>query len=152
MAPDTLLDAVTFDSVVNTVLDSNPDMAATMARRIVTEALAFVATGATTPYHRGMAPSRTVDEGWHALLVHTEAYERLCQCLGRFVHHTPGWDPGLYDPDILNYTQGLIRAAGFEVDAELWRAPDDSSLVSVAANCQHAPECTIRPMPKPEKP
>lgn len=46
----------------------------------------------------------------------------------------------------------MIRAAGYKVDADLWRAPDGTDLVPVAANCQHAPECAIRPMPTPEKP
>ncbi|MGW4652525.1 glycine-rich domain-containing protein [Kitasatospora sp. NPDC004289] len=152
MAPDALLGQATLASVTNTVLDANPGMTTTMAGRIVSQALAFVATAATAPHHRGMAPSRIVDEGWHALIVHTEAYAELCSRLGRFIHHTPGWSPDLYDPNILEYTQDLIRAAGYDVDAELWRAPHDTGLVSVAAQCQHAPECTIRPMPTPQKP
>ncbi|MGK5447966.1 hypothetical protein [Streptomyces radiopugnans] len=32
-------------------------------------------------------------------------------------------------------------------DPELWGHPTENVLVSVAANCQHAPECTIIPMP-----
>ncbi|NUP53424.1 MAG: hypothetical protein HOW97_39805 [Catenulispora sp.] len=149
--PRSLVSEATFDSVVSTVLDNNAGMAVNMAERIVTEAIAFVVTGARTP-RLAMAPSRTVDEGWHAFIVHTEAYAELCAREGAFVHHSPGFDPENFDPDILEQTQDAIRAAGFKVDPELWRPPTDDSIVSVAANCQHAPSCTIRPMPKPEKP
>lgn len=141
----------TFDSVVSTILDNNEGMAVDMASRIAREALAFVVTGARRP-DLAMAPSRIVDEGWHSLILHTEPYAELCAREGSFVHHRPGFDPDNFAPDILEQTQDAIRAQGFDVDPELWRAPTDDSLVSVAANCQHAPNCTIRPMPKPEKP
>ncbi|MFJ2189283.1 hypothetical protein ACIOJE_15230 [Kitasatospora sp. NPDC087861] len=150
-SPGPLVSTTTFGSVVSTVLANNEGMTVEMAERIVREALAFVVTGARRP-HLAMAPSRIVDEGWHALIVHTEVYSELCAREGVFVHHSPGFDPDNFDPNILEQTQDAIRAAGFEVDPELWRAPTDDSLVSVAANCQHAPRCKIRPMPKPEKP
>ncbi|MEV7599846.1 hypothetical protein AB0O91_20930 [Kitasatospora sp. NPDC089797] len=150
-SPMSLVSATTYSSVVSTVLDNNKGMAVEMAERIVREALAFVVTGARRPY-LAMAPSRIVDEGWHAFIVHTEAYAELCTREGGFVHHAPGFDPDNFDPDILEQTQDAIREAGFEVDPELWRPPTDDALVSVAANCQHAPNCTIKPMKKPEKP
>ncbi|WP_259316710.1 hypothetical protein [Kitasatospora xanthocidica] len=146
-----VLDKATLDSVVATVLGNNDGMALTMAQRIVREAVAFVVTGALRPT-QAMAPSRIVDEGWHALVLHTKVYAELCGRFGRFVHHSPGFDPDNFDPDILERTQEAIKAAGFDVDEELWRAPGDEDLVSVAANCQHAPSCSIKPMKKPEKP
>ncbi|MFJ3306226.1 hypothetical protein ACIPSA_24530 [Streptomyces sp. NPDC086549] len=43
---------------------------------------------------------------------------------------------------------------GWEAAPELWGPPSDETLVSVAAKCRHAPECTIvitpRPKPKPD--
>lgn len=148
-----LLGRVTFDSVVSTVLDNNRDMTAEMAKRITREATAFVITGAL---RRDIAivPSRIVDEGWHALIQHTEAYADLCARFGEFVHHSPGYGVENYDPDILQHTQDAIRAAGFNVDQDLWRAPDDDSLVTVTAGCQHVPskDGPIKPMPKPEHP
>ncbi|WP_308315869.1 hypothetical protein [Streptomyces sp. CC228A] len=68
------------------------------------------------------------------------------------VHHYPGYDPTHYDHEILDRTRASIRAAGFDVDEELWAAPGDERLAAVAAQCQHAPSCAIRPMPKPEWP
>ncbi|MGW2417892.1 hypothetical protein ACWC0C_01310 [Streptomyces sp. NPDC001709] len=69
-----------------------------------------------------------------------------------FVHHYPGWDPTNYDPRILDRTREKIAELGWTADPELWGPPSDETLVSVAAKCQHAPECTIRPMPTPQPP
>ncbi|MFE0101126.1 hypothetical protein [Streptomyces sp. NPDC059009] len=150
-SPRTLIPAAQYVSCRKTVMDANPDMAEEMAGRIVDEALKFVAACAAHPAV-GLAPSRIVDEGWHALILHTAMYAELCDDLGMFVHHFPGWDPTHYDPEILNRTRALIGACGYVADAELWGPPTGKTLVSVAANCQHAPECTIRPMPQPEPP
>ncbi|GAA1163988.1 hypothetical protein F4556_002346 [Kitasatospora gansuensis] len=150
--PDLLLTDSQFASVVNTILDNNPSMTTDMAKRIAVEGIRFVVTGALRP-ELAMAPSRIVDEGWHALIMHTTLYADLCERFGQFVHHAPGFDPDHFDPDILENTQRAIQGVGFEVDADLWRAPDDNSLVSVAANCQHAPNCsTIKPTKPGEKP
>ncbi len=146
-----LLDDATFESCRRTVADSNPDMAPETAGRIVDEGLKFVAACAANP-GTGLAPSRIVDEGWHALILHTAKYADLCKRLGGFVHHYPGWDPTHYDPPILDRTREAIARLGWAADAQLWGPPSDETLVSVAANCQHAPECTIRPMPTPQPP
>lgn len=35
-------------------------------------------------------PSATVDEAWHAFLLHSQEYEAFCHStFGRFVHHVP---------------------------------------------------------------
>ncbi|MFH9673351.1 glycine-rich domain-containing protein [Streptomyces sp. NPDC017405] len=123
------------------------------AGRIVEEALKFVAVCSANP-GAGLVPSRIVDEGWHALIVHTAMYADLCERLGgRFIHHAPGYAPTNYGPAVLDRTRETIGALGWEVDAELWVAPSDESLVSVAAKCQHSddsgPIVTIsKPKPK----
>ncbi|WP_240649755.1 hypothetical protein [Streptomyces sp. Z26] len=96
------------------------------ARRVVGEAAKFVAAGAQ--YDLPLAPSRTVDEGWHALILHTALYRDLCARHGRFVDHHPGYDPTHYDPAILDRTRAAIEQAGYTVDPELWRAPDDGAV------------------------
>ncbi|WP_251146130.1 hypothetical protein [Streptomyces sp. McG3] len=99
----------------------------------------------------GLAPSRIVDEGRHALLLHTAMYAQLCEGLGGdFVHHLPGYDPTNYDPEILDRTRRAIADLGYVADAELWGPPSDETLASVAAKCQHAPDCTIIIVPKPK--
>lgn len=57
-----------------------------------------------------------------------------------------------YNSLILDRTRETIAVLGWEADPELLGPPSDETRVSVAAKCQHAPECTIRPMPKPEPP
>ena len=141
-----------FASCRKTVMDANPDMSEEMAGRIVEEALKFVAACSANP-RAGLAPSRIVDEGWHALLLHTAMYASLCEQLGgAFVHHLPGYGPENYDPAVLVRTRGKIAELGWAADPELWVAPSDESLVSVAAKCQHSddsgPIVTI-PKPKP---
>lgn len=140
-----------FTSCRKTIMDANPHMAEEMADRVVEEALKFV-TACSRYSAVGLAPSRIVDEGWHALILHTAMYAELCEVLGSFVHHYPGWDPTHYDPQIIDRTREMIAKVGYTADAELWGPPSDETLVSVAANCQHAPECTIRPMPTPQPP
>lgn len=68
--PRMLITDEQFTSCRSTVMDANPDMAEEMAGRIVEEGLKFVAACAKNP-GVGLAPSRIVDEGWHALLLHT---------------------------------------------------------------------------------
>jgi phage tail protein X len=136
--PGQLVSATTFDGVTATVLDNNPGMAAATAGRIVTEALKFVATAATFPTVR-ITPSNVVDEGWHALILHTRPYADLCERLGRFVHHYPERpDPSRHDSDALARTVALIEEAGYTPDHELWTGPT-RALVAVAANCSHTP-------------
>ncbi|WP_137235152.1 hypothetical protein [Streptomyces sp. BPSDS2] len=139
-----------FTSCRSTVMDANPDMSQEMAGRIVEEGLKFVAACSRNP-GVGLAPSRIVDEGWHALILHTAMYAELCEALGgNFVHHFPGYDPTNYDPEILDRTRQAIANLGYVADAQLWGEPSDETLVSVAAKCQHAPECTIVIIPKPK--
>ncbi|MEU2578869.1 hypothetical protein ACIP3B_36540 [Streptomyces anulatus] len=79
-----------FTSCRTTVMDANPDMSHEMAGRIVEEGLTLVTACSRNP-GVGRAPSRIVDEGWHALLLHTAMYTQLCENLGGgFVHHFLG--------------------------------------------------------------
>ncbi|GAA2141383.1 hypothetical protein GCM10009760_25550 [Kitasatospora kazusensis] len=133
-----LLNPAQFDGVVFTVLDNNPGMAADMAERIVTEALKFVVTARTFPQVR-ITPSNVVDEGWHALILHTRTYAELFSRLGGFVHHYPERpDPERHDEAALTRTVALIEEAGYRPDHELWTGPT-RALVTVAAQCSHTP-------------
>lgn len=125
-----------FEGVRATVQSNNPGMTEAMSSRITEEGVKFVVAAARFP-DVPMAPSRVVDEGWHALILHTRLYAALCERFGPFVHHAPGYDPTHYDPPILDRTRDAIRAAGFDVDPDLWRGPTDDG-VPVAARCQHA--------------
>ncbi|MET3983309.1 hypothetical protein [Streptomyces sp. PvR034] len=133
-----LLTDSAFSAVLATVLDNNPGTDISMASRIIVEALKFTAAAAQFPTVR-IAPTREVDEGWHALILHTHLYASLCNGLGRFVHHFPERpDPSRHDDDVLARTIALIERTGYTPDAELWVGPK-KSLVTVAANCSHTP-------------
>lgn len=133
LAPDV------FGGVVATVIDNNPGMDVAMATRVVSEALKFVDAAAKFPTVR-ITPSQVVDEGWHALILHTRPYTELCGRLGRFVHHYPERpDPERFDPYALARTVALIEEAGHSADRELWPAPEDAP-IAVAANCSHTPK------------
>lgn len=134
-----LLTPEAFGGVVGTVMDNNPDMGEPMATRVVTEALKFVDTAAKFPTVK-ITPSQVVDEGWHALILHTNPYAKLCDRVGRFVHHYPERpDPERFDAHALTRTVALIEEAGHSADRELWLAPHEA-LVTVAANCSHTPK------------
>ncbi|MFF7649389.1 glycine-rich domain-containing protein [Streptomyces sp. NPDC007983] len=144
-----LLDRLQRAEVIGTVLRNNPGMDDGLAARIVDEAVKFVAAAAGA--HQHLAPSRVVDEGWHALILHTRTYRQLCERVGTFVHHIPeAPDPEQRDPDALTRTQQRIAEAGFPVDDALWLAPTEQS-IPVAARCQHSDDggpIVIIPKPK----
>ncbi|KAB8169750.1 hypothetical protein FH609_005515 [Streptomyces sp. 3MP-14] len=134
-----LLTPAAFGDVVATVIDNNPGMAVPTAERVVVEALKFMDAAAQFPAAR-ITPSNVVDEGWHALILHTKLYERLCRCLGRFVHHWPERpDVGRHDDHALTRTVTFIERTGHTADSELWTGPG-KALVSVVANCSHTPK------------
>ncbi|AJE86597.1 hypothetical protein SLNWT_6221 [Streptomyces albus] len=76
-----LLTPAVFGGVVATVIDNNPGMEEGTAERIVVEALKFMDAAAQFPTVK-ITPSNVVDEGWHALILHTNLYEKLCERLG----------------------------------------------------------------------
>lgn len=140
-----------FGSVRGTVMDNNPGMREEVAGRIVKEALKFVTTAARFP-RTSIVPSRVVDEGWHALILHTRVYSDLCDRLGLFVHHTPERpDAARYSPRVIERTTALIEEAGFSADKELWGRPTEGVALTVAASCQHSDDSgPIVIIPKPK--
>jgi hypothetical protein len=116
---------------------AHPPGKPSLPKRIVVQALAFVAAAAVTD--SPISPSRTVDEGWHALILHTRVYRWLCERVGRFLHRVPQHPgPSRFDPEWRDRSLDAIRAAGYMVDSGLWRDPR-SKAHQVAALCQHRP-------------
>ncbi|MFD7166270.1 glycine-rich domain-containing protein [Streptomyces violascens] len=131
-----------FEGAVRLVQRANADISEALAEQIVDEALKFVAAAAgnRTP---GLAlrPSRIVDEGWHALIQDTRAYQRLTDELGRFVHHVPETPATKqHDEATVIRTLSAIERAGYVPDLHLW-AKETQGEVLVSADCMHS-ECT----------
>ncbi|MCX4546513.1 hypothetical protein [Streptomyces sp. NBC_01565] len=128
-----------FSRIVHLVVRDNDGVEEPLAVRIVDEALKFVAAAAQTT-GRHLRPSKVVDMGWHALILHTDLYRNLCTLLGRFVDHRPeGPETLRRDADTLDRTMDAIREAGYEPDAYLWGPLADTEIH--AGDCMHS-ECT----------
>ncbi len=94
------------------------------AERIMVQALGFLQACALNP-GTGLSPSETVDIGWHAFILHTREYAAFCERVAdRFIHHAPT-DPATIgattrEAEAIGATVAAMRAAGIEVDPELW--------------------------------
>lgn len=91
------------------------------AARIVEQALAFLQACALNPGTR-LTPSKMVDAGWHAFILHTADYADFCDRIaGRFIHHRPDEPGDEHDGTAaVGATIAAMRAAGLEVDTGLW--------------------------------
>lgn len=117
-----LIDPTVFDRLTARVVKDH-GLPLELAQRIVDQTGAFLKACADNP-GTSLAPSMTVDLGWHAFILHTTDYAHFCQQIaGRFIHHEPtkpeddGTDDG---PEILAVTTDAIQRAGMILDVKLW--------------------------------
>lgn len=112
-----------------------------MAVEIIDEALKFMAAAAKNRKEgRRLRPSRIVDMGWHAIILHTEVNAQVCNKLGRFIHHRPeGPETLRRDATALDETTAAIREAGYEPREYYWGARGDTEIKG--GDCMHS-ECT----------
>lgn len=112
-----------------------------MAVEIIDEALKFMAAAAKNRTKgRKLRPSRVVDMGWHALILHTEINARVCGKLGRFIHHRPeGPETLRRDATALDETMAAMRDAGYEPREFYWGTRADTEIRG--GDCMHS-ECT----------
>ncbi|MFE6872786.1 glycine-rich domain-containing protein [Kitasatospora sp. NPDC057692] len=121
----TLVDNTLFERLVHRVAHDHA-MERQLAERVVDQALAFLGACAASPGAR-LSPSHLVDHGWHAFLMYTREYAAFCDRIaGSFLHHRPEDGDGLVRGRAVAATTAALRAAGFQVDPELW---------AVSANC-----------------
>lgn len=140
----TLVSDELFSRLVHRVALDHPELAADMPARIMDQALAFLGACATTTEPIG--PSRLVDIGWHAFILHTYDYAQFCQrSAGRFIHHEPeptSDDDGRSGSEPIGVpisrTVAAITAAGYVVDDQLW-APDRADCNQCHAGCHDSP-------------
>jgi hypothetical protein len=104
-----------------------------------------------------ISPSPSVDDFWHAFILHTKDYEEFCQRhFGHYLHHEPKdhrlpRDDRDRTPGIR--TKALIEAAYPEYDREIWATAAICSRSHcdkpwhVKRNCsptRHQSECDVR--------
>ncbi|MFF1743237.1 glycine-rich domain-containing protein [Streptomyces mirabilis] len=139
--PLTLVDPEVTERLARRVTADHPDIGEATARRIVGQAAAFIAASGQQP-GRDLVPSKLVDYGWHAFILHTVDYAAFCRrVVGRFVHHVPT-DEDEQVPGgaaaARERTTAAIEAAGYAVDTDLW--PTDSGECSQChAGCTDSP-------------
>lgn len=100
-----------------------------VAERIQDQAIALCWVMGTTRSGDVMAPSATVDPGWHTFMLHSAEYAKWCEeQFGYFLHHAP--NSKMRTTGLMVDVVGRIREAGFVVDESLW---------GTAADCNGAP-------------
>lgn len=139
--PLTLLDTDLADRLTRRITTDHPHIDQATASRIVGQAAAFIAASGRQ-LGQSLAPSKLVDYGWHAFILHTVDYAAFCQqTVGRFVHHVPTDEdetlPGGKQAT-RERTLAAITAAGYTVDAELWQTTGDCS--QCHAGCHNSPK------------
>lgn len=94
-----------------------------LAERTAGQAVAYLVTSAENP-EITMGPAPAVDKGVHTFVLDSPNYFAFCdQHAGRYIHHVPHLpDDGDGEVGLVKRTIAAIRAAGFQVDPELWDA------------------------------
>ncbi|GGW15067.1 hypothetical protein GCM10018980_76200 [Streptomyces capoamus] len=138
--PITLVDPEVTDRLAHRITAEHPEITEATARRIVGQAAAFIAASGQQP-GQSLAPSKLVDYGWHAFILHTVDYARFCeQVVGHFVHHVPTAEDDEMPGGVQatrERTLAAIMAAGYAVDDKLW--PDMADCSQCHAGCTDSP-------------
>ncbi|MFD3548297.1 glycine-rich domain-containing protein [Streptomyces sp. NPDC058655] len=115
------------------------------AERIVVAAAQFQDACAQNP-GVPLAPSKVVDIGWHAWLMHTRDNLRLSARIGGAVHHVPTEAAASREGDakaVRQRTLDALTRAGHTVDPEMWPS---NAMTGDCSQC-HA-GCTDSPVGK----
>ncbi|MFD9566559.1 glycine-rich domain-containing protein [Streptomyces sp. NPDC059994] len=107
-----------------------------VADRVMDQAVAFLWVVGTTRA-TDMAPSKTVDPGWHTFMLHSQEYEEWChKQFGYYVHHAP--NSKVRTRGLMVDVVGRIKVHGFDVDERLWGTAADCNQ---PACCSDGPCC-----------
>ena len=117
----------------------HPELTDLYISRIIDQTLAFLDACARTP-DTALSPSKPVDLGWHAFILHTADYADFCQrAAGRFIHHLPAHSDGQTAATITE-TTATMRALGLPVDDELWATASTGKCTQCHAGCYDSPK------------
>ncbi|WP_262700473.1 MULTISPECIES: glycine-rich domain-containing protein [Streptomyces] len=137
--PRALLSAALLDRLATRIVKDH-DIAPSLAERIAAQTAAFLATCANNT-DQPLVPSKAIDIGWHAFILHTRDYADFCQRVaGHFIHHVPT-DPAEGEHGVASAarqrTLDAIAAAGYAVDTDLW--PEAADCSQCHAGCSDSP-------------
>jgi hypothetical protein len=134
--PRDLIEPSVFGRLVDGLARENL-LSATLAERIMTQTLAFLFACAN---HKGakLAPSRTVDMGWHMFILHTREYTEFCdRVASRYIHHVPESGALEVHGPAVAASITAMQDLGLPVDDELWPLAGDCS--QCHAGCTDSP-------------
>jgi len=101
---------------------------------IFVEMLRFLAVCATSK-KGGFSPSKSIDNAWHAFILHTADYMAFChESFGRFIHHNP-----TDKPFTANRGEMLEMAAKLGADLKYW---PKAGIVACDSSCTGDNYCT----------
>jgi hypothetical protein len=140
MAPRDLVSPVLFDKLTFRIMTDHA-LERDTAERVVAQSLAFLVACALRPNDH-LSPSKMVDVGWHAFILHTVDYAEFCdRVAGRFIHHHPT-GPGEADGEQQAATAiTVMHAVGLYVDTTIWNTVADctSDCHQCHAGCHDSP-------------
>jgi hypothetical protein len=120
-----LISEQTWEKLIGYIVKDN-DLDRSLAERILDQALGFLMVVSLNP-GRTFCPSKMVDIGWHAFLMHTRDYIAFCNKVnGQYIHHEP-----TAVEIVVPQTGGVIetvramKANSIVVDEELWTSRGD---------------------------
>ncbi len=120
-----LINEQTWEKLVGYMVKEK-DMERSLAERIMDQALGFLKLISVTP-GRTFCPSKTVDIGWHAFLMHTRDYTAFCNEInGQYIHHEPTpVEIVVARTGGVTETVRAMKANGIFVDEVLWTKTAD---------------------------
>lgn len=136
-SPRDLIDAELFGKLVAHVRKEKPAAPADHAERVVEQALVFLVAAPTAPW---LSPTKAVDAGWHAFILHTADYAEFCaRVLGTFIHHNPVCTDDIRSGAALQRTLEALQKTGYRVDPDLWTVSDPADCNQCHATCYNSP-------------
>ncbi|MFG1997515.1 glycine-rich domain-containing protein [Spirillospora sp. NPDC048911] len=134
--PRDLIDSEAFGRLVDGLARENL-LSSALADRVMVQTLGFLFACANNEGAK-LAPSRTVDMGWHMFILHTREYIEFCdRVAGRYVHHVPESGALEVHAPAVATTLAAMRDLGLPVDDELWPVVGDCS--QCHAGCTDSP-------------
>ncbi|MEU8586319.1 hypothetical protein AB0C59_04830 [Streptomyces sp. NPDC048664] len=137
----------------------NPENTRELAEAKFGQAVAYLVTCGENP-DLLMGPSKQVDEAWHSFMLDSVSYHHFTdRHFGRYIHHVPelpaapgvsssaddevkqdGRDADAGGPLVLEWTINAIKAAGFEIDPDLWGMESAADCNQCHAGCHDSPK------------